>query len=251
MSDAVISLMAEAAFSFVGTVERLGEAATDDVPVDERTAVVRVDRVLHAPDAFTQLAGTTVTLQLLSDIEPPAVGSTVVFFANGLAFGAGIALAEVGRQPLEEIEPQTSMAAAAPGASPVESLQRRAEAARLGVHAAGADAIVLARVVGLERAAGSPVREHHPDPWIATLHVTHVERGNIEPDADITVVYANSLDVQWREAPKPKASQNGLWLLHATDGEWAEFAPFEIVHPEDLRPPTDLEMLREPGAEQR
>src|SRR5450755_2155540 len=241
MSDAAISLAAEAAFSFVGTIERVGETTMEDVPVDERTAVVHVDQVLQVPDAFAQLAGTSVTLRLAEDAEPPAAGGTFVFFANGLAFGASIALTEVGRRPVEEMAPYLAMGREAGGAAPLETLQSQLAAVRVRDHAGGADAIVLARVVGLERAAGAPLREHDPDRWLATLHVTHVERGNVREDSEVKTIYANSLDAHWHDAPKPKASQNGLWLLHATDGELAKLAPFEIVHPEDLQPVQNLE----------
>jgi hypothetical protein len=248
MSEAAVALLGEAAFSFVGTVERLGAATMEDVPVDERTAVVRVDQLLQAPDAFAQLGGMSVTVQLLPDTEPPEVGSTFVFFANGLVFGAGVALTEVGRRPMEEMEPHISMAApAGGGAAPLETLQRQVAAARLRAHADSADAIVLARVVGLERASGSPLREHDPDWWRATLHVNHVERGDVQDDSEVKVIYANSLDVRWRDAPKPKASENGLWFLHATEGELAQLAPFEVVHSEDLQPVQNLELLRENG----
>ena len=70
---------------------------------------MRVDQVLQAPDAFAQLGGMSVTVQLLPDTEPPEVGSTFVFFANGLVFGAGIALTEVGRQ----VEQSTKIASEA------------------------------------------------------------------------------------------------------------------------------------------
>jgi hypothetical protein len=140
------------------------------------------------------------------------------------------------------------VAAAGGGAAPLETLQRQAAAARLSAHAGSADAIVLARVVGLERASGSPLREHDADWWRATLHVVHVERGDVQADSEVKVIYANSLDVRWRDAPKPKASQNGLWFLHATEGELAQLAPFEITHSEDLQPVHNLELLRENGS---
>jgi hypothetical protein len=249
MSDEEMSdLLREAAFSFVGTVEHLGAATMEDLPIGERTAVVRVDQVLHAPEAFAHLAGSSVTLELRPDIEPPEVGATFVFFANGLAFGISVALLEIGRRPVEAIEPHLALTAESGGTAPFESLQRQVEGARLREHAAGADAIVLGRVVGLERASGSPVREHDPDWWRATLHVTHVEKGDVEQDAEIQALYANSLDVRWRESPKPKASQNGLWFLHSTEGELATLAPFQIISPDDLQPPQNVELLRDNGS---
>jgi len=104
MSDeAIIDLLRQAPFSFVGTIEHLG-AATMDVPIDERTAVVYVDRVLHAPDVLLGLGGQRITLQLIPDVDPPDVGGTATFFARGLAFGDSVAVAEVGRLPVAAVE---------------------------------------------------------------------------------------------------------------------------------------------------
>ena len=37
---------AQARFVFIGTVQKLRAATMDDVPIDERTAIVRVDEVI-------------------------------------------------------------------------------------------------------------------------------------------------------------------------------------------------------------
>ena len=156
----IVDLLRRWPFAFIGTVEQLG-AATMEVPVDDRTAVVRVDLVLHAPDALAGIGGQRITLQLAADAEPPAVDA-VVFFAQGLAFGDSIALAEVGRLPVADVEPQVRAAAAslalreptaAAPAAPFDALVRQAEAARLVEHAVAAAAVVVARVVRLERAS--------------------------------------------------------------------------------------------------
>jgi hypothetical protein len=244
-----LSFMAEAAFSFVGTVEPATADTVHDLPDDDRLAVVRVDRVLQVPDAFTQLAGTTVSLRPAEGADLPTPGDTFTFFANGLAFGAGIALVEVARLPVEEAGAQLAMGPDVGGEDPLDTLRHQLAATRVRDHAATADAVILARVVGLERAAGSPVREHDPDWWRATLHVTHAERGDVADDAEVKVLYANSLDIHWREAPKPKASQNGLWLLHASEEELRALAPFKIIHAEDVQPPQNLELLREDGGQ--
>jgi len=236
--------MAEAAFSFVGTVEPAADTA-QDIPDGDRLAVVHVDRVLQVPDAFTQLAGATVYLRPAEGADMPTPGETFTFFANGLAFGADVSLVEVARLPVDEAAAQMAMGPAVGGEDPLDTLQRQLAATRVRDHASTADAIILARVVGLERAAGSPVREHDPDWWRATMHVTHAERGDVADDAEVKILYANSLDVHWREAPKPKASQNGLWLLHATEAELQPLAPFKIIHAEDLQPPQNLELLRQ------
>lgn len=241
---AIIDLLQRAPFSFIGTIQELG-AATMDVPVDDRTAVVSVVRVLHAPDVLLGLGGQRITLQLAADVDPPSVGDTATFFTQGLAFGDSVAVAEVGRLPVTDVEPHIGLAADATE-PPFAALNRRLETISLGQHADSSDAVVLGRVVKLEKA--TPIREtgvseHDPDWWVATLLVNHVERGDVQP-GEITVLYANSLDVQWREVPKPKASQSGLWLLHRSEGALANIAPFEIIHADDRQPVQSLDAIR-------
>jgi hypothetical protein len=247
MSDEAISeLLARATFSFVGTIEHVGASTMGELPIDERTAVVHVDHVLHAPAAFSQMAGSRVTVQLDSNADPPAVGEALAFFANGLAFGESLAVSEVGRLPLSAVEPHLAAAAAGEVATPFAPLHERLERDRLRKHAGEADAIVLARVVKLEKAPHTGFSEHDPDWWIATLDVHHVERGEVEP-GEVAVLYPNSLDVRWHGAPKPKAGQEGLWVLHASEGDLREAAPFRIEHEEDYRPTYGLQSLRDEG----
>ena len=63
----------------------------------------------------------------------------------------------------------------------------------------------------------------------------------------MVVLYANSIDVRWRDSPKPKAGQSGLWLLHRTEDDHAALAPFELLHQIDLQPSTQVDLLRERG----
>jgi hypothetical protein len=239
-------LVREAPFSFVGTVEHLGAGTMRDVPIDERTAVVHIEYVLHAPDAFKQMAGHQAMLQLKADADPPKVGESYAFFAEGLAFGEGLALSEIGRLPVDQVEPHLAGAAEAGEPAVFGAVEREIQADALKEHAGQADAIVLGRVVKLEKAPEQDFSEHKPDWWIATLNVVHVERGSVQP-GELHVLYANSLDVAWRAAPKPKAAQGGMWILHATQGDLASLAPFQLLHPEDFRPTQDLDTVRGNG----
>lgn len=242
-------LVRDAPFGFIGTVEHVGATTMEGVPADERTAVVHVDSVIHAPEAFAGLAGQVVTLQLSPDADPPAEGETAAFFAEGVAFGESVALSEVGRARLEEVEPQFLAAGAAEGGAPggFAAIQQEVEADRVREHAAGADAIVAGRVMGLVKAADVAAVEHDPDWWIASIHVVIVERGDVAL-GDVQVLFANSLDVRWRAAPKPRASQGGLWLLHATPPELRGAAPWQILHPEDFQPTQMLDAIRGGGS---
>ncbi|MCU1572140.1 MAG: hypothetical protein JWO93_222 [Micrococcaceae bacterium] len=244
-----MSFMAEAAFSFVGTVEPAAADTRPDVSEGDQWAVVRVNRILQVPDAFTQMAGTVLYLRPAEGSDLPAPGETFTFFANGLAFGADVSLVEVARLPEEELSAQFVMGPAVVGEDPLDTLQRQLAATKVRDHASTASAVILARVIGLERAGASPVREHDPDWWRATMHVTHAERGDIADDQEVKVLYANSLDIWWREAPKPKAAQNGLWLLHSTEPELESLARYKIIHAEDLQPPQNIDHLRQEGTQ--
>src|SRR5437879_3298249 len=103
--EAIRKLLDEASFSFIGTVEQFGAATMASLSIDDRTAVVHVDHVLDAPPAFAQFEGHRVTVQLAPAIDRPAIGQAAAFFTQGLAFGDSVAVKEIGRLPVEEVEP--------------------------------------------------------------------------------------------------------------------------------------------------
>jgi hypothetical protein len=238
---AIPNLLGKSAFSFVGTIEHLGAATMTDVDVDARTAIVSVDQVLHSPEAFSQLTGSRVTLQLAKGGTAPKVGDQAAFFANATAFGDSLALVEVGRVPTKDVEPHL-MATAAGGPPPFLAFQEQLDNDLLRAHLKAADAVVIGRVSKLEEVPNKDRSEHAPLWWKATLEVDHVEKGSAKP-GKLAVLYANSLDVRWRNAPKPKAGQGGLWLLHKTDADLSKVAPFMIVHLEDYQPVQALDTL--------
>jgi hypothetical protein len=244
--DRINQLLREAPMSFVATVEHLGASTMSELPIDAHTAVVSVVQVLHAPDAFAHLAGHRVTVQLDETTPAPEVGESLVFFAEGLAFGDTLAVRELGRASLQDIEPHVQAAAQAGESGAFAPQLRALEGERLQQHAADADAVVVGKVVALQDVLGPATSEHAPDWWKATLEVQHVERGNVELGT-VDVLYPNSLDVRWAKAPKPKASQSGVWMLHATEGDLREAAPFQILHPEDFQPVQQLDVIRQAG----
>ena len=110
----VLGLVRRTPLSFLGTVTRVGDTRLAEVPAGERMAVVKVDTVLHAPDAFTRLGGGEVTIQLSDDLDLPAVGDAAAFFTDGLAYGEGLAVREVGRLPADAVAPNVSRVARPP-----------------------------------------------------------------------------------------------------------------------------------------
>src|SRR5690349_12977781 len=163
MSDqAITDLLREAPFSFVGTVEHVGAATMEALPIDERTAVVRVEHVLHAPSAFTSLDGQRITMQLKPG-EATQEGARAAFFAQGLAFGESIAVTEVGRLPVEQVEPHIARGIAAGEAAGFGALERQVRLSRMREHAEQADAVIVGRVVGLQKVLEPAYGEHNPD----------------------------------------------------------------------------------------
>jgi hypothetical protein len=246
-------LLASSNLAFTGAVEQVGKSTVGGIEVDDRTVVVRVAQLLRGLPGIGLPQGSRVTIQLSPDLPPLEPGEQATFFADGWVYGDTLAVTEVGRAPVEETAaPTAELAGVEEAVSPVEAAAAELADDELVEHARGADLVVRAQVTALAQVPKEgPPKEHDPDWWIATLEADVVARGEL-PDATeaggvVSTLYANSLDVRWREAPKPKAGQGGLWLLHRAREELSGFAPFELVHPIDVQPSIQLDLLRERG----
>jgi hypothetical protein len=223
----------------------VGAATTSHIAIDEKTAVVRIDHVLHAPDAFARMEGHQITVQLSLAEDTPAAGESLAFFTQGLTFGDSMAVTEVGRLSVEAVQPHAQMAAeAGKTAGAFDALAAEVDNDAFRARAAGADAVVLGQITGIEKIDPSGRSEHDPDWWQATINVTHVEKGGLKV-GPVKVAFANSRDVRWHHAPKPRAGQTGLWLLQKGDG--ANSAPYQILDAHDMQPTQQLDVLRAPG----
>ena len=244
MPDAdIVDLMRASAISFTGAITQLRATTVAELAVNDRTAVVAVDQVLHAPSAFRNLSGSDVTLQLSENADIPAAGQRFAFFANPLIFARTLGLSEVGRRPASEVDPYVASAAAARAPTPLSGFADQLETERLREHAASADAVVVGQVLGLAKAGPSGHIQHDPDWWRATIEVSHVEKGDVRP-GPLAVLYPNSQDTRWYDKPKPRAGQRGMWLLHATADKLSELAPFELADADDYQQVQQLDRLR-------
>ena len=252
MPDAMIKqLLASSGLVFTGTVSAVGTSSVAGVTADERTAVVEVTQTGKAPAEVQLPVGARVTVQLSAELPTLQPGAEATFFTNPVVYGDELAVVEVGRMPVAEVMART---AAVPGrVTPVPVIEAALiELAQEQVleHARAADAAVRGRVISLAEAPTVPVRsEHDPQWWVAVIAVDLVAKGNLPAGHDdgvvVNVLYANSVDIAWHESPKPKAGQAGLWLLHRTDPEHRQLASFQLLHPLDLQPSTQLELLRQ------
>lgn len=249
-----MGLLRRSQFVVEATVEGRRRSTVPDIPVDDHTVVVRVDRVLQAPAAMAMVVGSEVTIQLLEGSPVPAVGDQAVFFTTAVAFGPGIAVAEVGRTGTDAAAGALGGVAIAAGAPatvvgarpgrphPVLEAAERLEDERLQAHAAEADAVIVGRVVGLEKVGPSTASEHDRDTWRATIEVEHTEKGTLS--GQVQVVFPMSHDVRWARVPKPQAGQDAVWLLHATHGDDATLAPFALQDADDVHPADQLDRFR-------
>src|ERR1041384_4839571 len=94
-SSTQADLSGQAVFIFQGTVQKLKAATMTNVPVNARTAIVRVDEIIQAPKVLAGYAGKEITVQL----EPGHKineGAAAVFYTNNLIFGDSVAAEAIG-----------------------------------------------------------------------------------------------------------------------------------------------------------
>jgi len=225
------------------------------VPVDETTAVVRVDQVLRAPEALAGLAGHAITVKLTERkrVQP---GQQAIFMTTGWLVGDGVAVRSLGH---------TDLARAVAGRSPESTRDPvAAKAARdLEQHLGDADLVVTGRVTEVRLPAGSarrstsgnaapPISEHAPA-WREAVIQVHDVRKGAAPGKQIVVRFPASTDVRWAAVPKLQTGQEGLFLLHAVDVSGGRTVHYEARHRDDFRPldphglPAKAARLRKPA----
>src|SRR5689334_900776 len=101
----------QARFIFKGTVIKLKGATMKQIPVNDRTAVVRVDEIVQAPPALSEFTGQEITVQL-GGRKKAKKGDQAVFYTNGWVFGESVAVQSLDHYPPEQTPLAMAMAAA-------------------------------------------------------------------------------------------------------------------------------------------
>lgn len=233
-----------ASFIFQGTVVAIRAATLAMVDVDDLTAIVRVDRVLRAPEQMEHLVGREITIQLR---EPATAGTTAVFQANGWLYGESMAVVETGQRRAAEAEP-AAMAAAEHVGESAASVDRAARfRTALKARAGEASAVVVGRVTGVSErqsaAAATEERQSEHDPrWVvATVEVDEAVKGR--PSRTIEVLFASSEDVMWRDAPKLAVGQKAVMLLQKGAPELEDKRAHAVVDELDVQPADSAEFV--------
>jgi hypothetical protein len=248
------------AFMFRGTVKKMRSATMKEVPVSDRTAVVRVEQVLEAPRSFAHYEGQDVTVELAGR-KKVAVGDELIFQANSWMFGDSIAVRAVS---VERVTKTHALLLQRGGDPAVHRKSRHLEE-----HVNTADLVVSGQVSAVTMppevtmpalaAAGMavppptimPVSEHDPKWRQAIIQVDETHKGS-DDSRQVTVLFPASTDVLWYKAPKFQAGQKGTFILHKTKIETAdhhalrglaaavgagtEVEVYTALHPEDVRP---------------
>lgn len=210
-------------FVFTGTVQQLDASTMEQVSADERSAIVRVDEVLQAPDILRHVAGQDITVYLGDHALQQ--GDLATFYTQGLVFGESIA---VHATEIERMDVAVAAAAAAAPADPVDALRAQRAEERF----TRADLVVKGRVKSVQEpptppadvavaaaaAAGEPqttrYSEHDPVWMTATVEVEEVHKGDAGTGQTVEIMFPASTDVAWHRAPKFKPGQEGVFLLH-------------------------------------
>jgi hypothetical protein len=248
------ALAQEARFVFKGTVQKLKAATMREVQVNERTAVVRVDEVIQAPEVLSHYAGQNITVQLAGK-KKFIKGQQAVFYTNGVLFGDSVAVQAIDHHDLEKLPAALAVA----GGDPIKNLAARDIQARFS----SADVIVSGRVTSVRvpsdvvaaKAAGAvdptavgPISEHDPDWRIGEIQVDQVHKGSHKAKT-AEVRFPNSQDVMWHDAPKFQAGQEGFFILHKSEKEKvaAKAAPTEDTGEYVALHAVDFQPFDEPG----
>jgi len=235
----VNELAAEAGFVFEAVIQNLGESTAAGFTASGPTAVVRITKILKSTPTLAGYQGQRVTVELQAPVSL-AAGQSAVFFTEGVHYGDGLVVRELGNVP-----PQPEMPSLIVNA--VQDKERGALTQRL----TQADLIIsgvaseLAPYPGADPSAGGfrPISEHDPMWWQATVKVESVEKGT-HIGATKTILFASSRDIAWYQAPKVKEGDRGVWLLHNRDAQGKPAPAQAIVHPLDFQPMEELERLR-------
>ena len=235
----------EPRFVFRGTVQKLRASTDSAVKASPRTAIVRVDEVVRAPEALAELAGHEVTVEL-GGRDKLSAGSQAMFFAHGWIFGDSVAVFAVDHPPVEAAH----VAMAAVPGDPVTNLANQDAKSRFD----SAAVVISGQVVSVAMPAnghassasanGEPLSEHVPIWREAVVDVHAVHKGRYTAKRAV-VRFPASTDVLWHHSPKFHPGQQGFFLLHRDEPaakSWATraLAPakgmFTALHPADYQP---------------
>jgi hypothetical protein len=207
----------KASFIFKGTIKKVKSATMSEVPVSNRTAIVKVDEVIDGPSDLQGFLGQEITVELSSNRAARA-GQSMIFHTVGWIFGAGVAVRSLREEPIKP----------ASAAKSAGGLKRADIPVTKGPHFSDADLVVAGTVVNVRipavaplaqkrTARPSPITEHDPVWREAVIKVSDVLKGEKTPK-EVTVRFPDSSDVMFHGVPRFEPGQEGYFMLHRGEG---------------------------------
>jgi hypothetical protein len=227
----------QSSFVFEGAVRQVGAVTTSGVQAAPDMAVVQITKVLKGPSVLSNFSGKEITVQLQKH-ETVHQGLQAVFFTNGLHFGEGVAVREVGRLDVREPDLERRVNDAARQASDDE-LYHRLNQAEIVVSGVAIDTFPYEPHTGEK----PPVSEHDPEWWACLIEVKTVEKGEAAA-REIVTLFAHSIDIVWYHSPKFEKGATGIWLMHSKDFRGNPVPGLVTDHPLDFQPISQLDNIR-------
>lgn len=231
-------LVERSQFVFRGMVQRLKATTVPTVQVNDRTAVVRIEEVLHAPEVLIGYAGHEITVQL---IRPARVGERAIFFTVPRIYAKSVAVDEVDRYQVGNDEKalltSSTQVKDAVAKLPDRHVQRR------GSHA---DLVVVGKVssiTSLRARQRYPITRHDPDWQEASIDVQSVEKGTLS-EKPLIVLFPQSKDVMWNASPKFRVGQEGVWILHRQEIKALHASCYVALDSSDFHPMDQQDRIR-------
>src|ERR1700751_2842749 len=88
-------LTTQAPFVFQGQVEQVGASTVSGFPASSETAVVSISSIMKSSPALAGFGGQRVTVQFQPPVSLKA-GQSAIFFTEGVYFGDGLVVREIG-----------------------------------------------------------------------------------------------------------------------------------------------------------
>lgn len=227
-------------YIFQGRIVKLAATTESTVTPSSKTAVVRVERVLKAPENLDDFTDRDVTVELATTSGAKRA-QRAVFFTTSWVYGESLALVEVGRMPSANLDRVRKQIAEAEQAMADDALRARLRRANL---------VIVGRVVETQEAKPPrrlPITEHAPEWAEAVVEVEEVEKGR-RPDRRFTVLFPRSTDEMWIDSPKFERGQDGIWILQRNQKErgWPlmRVPGLTALDPLDFQPRSELDRIR-------
>jgi hypothetical protein len=238
--DKADKLLNDANFVFVGTVMKTNASNLSLVQGSPKTALVRVETVLHGTPLLRSTPGQMVTVRA-EQANRYHLGQRSTFFLHVDTFGENLSGLQLGAFPFspgEEISHGRM----------VESALKAQDDRDLKHRMLTAEQVVSGRIVSIHPAGIKEDLTEHAAHWQqADIEVATVIKG--QPSTrTVSFFFPASSDRVWREVPRFALGEEGVWILSAKpkDGSRkAEMIPgLTALHPKDFQRVDQRERLQ-------